>query len=346
MVRSSSGYPLPEGLEWIKTRFGELKENIGEVKRLAQAIAHDLRVGRLGALGTEVTDWNLATEAGFYWTQSSGVLNKPPGVSWSSGHVYRNNMATFERVIQDVVMPTTNGGVGNTTWRRIGYLSGGVWAWGIWEIITWARGTSAQRDSSFGVPASDATRVALANRRVRWWNTDYGWEEQYYAVTGLSGLTVPGLESGIASGWYPVGAGPKIVLNPGASVSASAGNNISGWSSTEWHRGGTAFLSYSSGVVTVTMPGRYRVRWRTTLQTGAGELDMWLYVGSTFANDAWELNSTRFKTVGFEYSDVRITGGDTVRGYVNAGTCDVHVSSSSQRGEFVVEYIGPRLVTA
>ena len=64
-------------------------------------------------------------------------------------------------------------------------------------------GTTAERDSYYGIPADDAARVALANQKVLWFNTDLGWEESYYAPTGLVGLTATGLIAGTAAGWYP-----------------------------------------------------------------------------------------------------------------------------------------------
>lgn len=67
------------------------------------------------------------------------------------------------------------------------------------------RGTAAERDGFFGVPANDAERAALANRQVKWFNMDKGWEESYYAVTGTPDLTARGLISTAAAGWYPTG---------------------------------------------------------------------------------------------------------------------------------------------
>ena len=66
-------------------------------------------------------------------------------------------------------------------------------------------GTTAARNVLFGVPATDAERVALANQIPTWNNTSTGWLEGYYAETGLAGLTVFGLTPGAASGWYPIG---------------------------------------------------------------------------------------------------------------------------------------------
>jgi hypothetical protein len=70
-------------------------------------------------------------------------------------------------------------------------------------IGTW-RGTTAQRDTLFGVPGTVAAQVALANQLVVWFNTSKGYGEAYYAPTGSAGLTVRGLLAGYPAGWYPV----------------------------------------------------------------------------------------------------------------------------------------------
>ncbi|QKY80320.1 minor tail protein [Microbacterium phage Mercedes] len=66
------------------------------------------------------------------------------------------------------------------------------------------RGTTAQRDARFASPATDAARVALANRQVQWFNTVKGYTESYFAPATLAGMAVPGLAAGHAAGWYPV----------------------------------------------------------------------------------------------------------------------------------------------
>lgn len=65
-------------------------------------------------------------------------------------------------------------------------------------------GSTVQRNLIYGIPGTDDERVALANRQVSWYNTDTGWTETYYAVTGLPGLGVKGLVPGVPSAWYPV----------------------------------------------------------------------------------------------------------------------------------------------
>lgn len=63
-------------------------------------------------------------------------------------------------------------------------------------------GSVLARNFHYPLPTTDAQRVALANRRVRWFNTDTGFEQIYYAVAGTTGLLVPGLFSGLTAGWY------------------------------------------------------------------------------------------------------------------------------------------------
>ena len=135
-------------------------------------------------------------------------------------------------------------------------------------------GTTAARNTYFGVPSTDAERVALANQRVTWFNTSLGWEESYYAVTGLSGLTAIGLVTGTASGWYPITAGPRIMLVANATQSVTGSQNINTWADpgvgSSYRRGGTAWFVYSGANITIQQKGRYRIEWHTTVQPGGG----------------------------------------------------------------------------
>lgn len=63
-------------------------------------------------------------------------------------------------------------------------------------------GTTAERDALFGVPATTAERVALANQRPQWFNVEKGYYETYYVAHTLPGLTVPGLSTSMLSGWF------------------------------------------------------------------------------------------------------------------------------------------------
>lgn len=123
------------------------------------------------------------------------------------------------------------------------------------------RGTSAQRDAVFGVPATDAQRVILANIVPTWFNTEKGYHEGYYATTGLSGLTARGLVAGTPSGWFPLPGSlltaTRIHVNSfqnmpsGGTVGADLGSgflvNIGGFT-----------VASTNGIV-VPVPGYYSV---------------------------------------------------------------------------------------
>lgn len=50
-------------------------------------------------------------------------------------------------------------------------------------------GNTALRDAAYPAPGSAAARVALANQIVRFWNTDVGYEQMYYAQFDDAGAT-------------------------------------------------------------------------------------------------------------------------------------------------------------
>lgn len=75
-----------------------------------------------------------------------------------------------------------------------------------WRAVTNV-GTTAERDAVYPLPANDTDRVALANKMVTWFNTTLSRWEIYYALGSLSGLVVPGLATGFASGWYSMPSG-------------------------------------------------------------------------------------------------------------------------------------------
>lgn len=61
-------------------------------------------------------------------------------------------------------------------------------------------GTSAERDAYWGTPASATARVELANRNARWFNTDKGYEQQYYAQFDDAGVGAAPARD--VFGWY------------------------------------------------------------------------------------------------------------------------------------------------
>lgn len=110
----------PQGL-WDRT----LQRLEAVERRLSRALALP---GRLSTLGQEVTDWNDATEVGFYWGRPS-IPNSPEmSTSSFSGVVYYDGHSSPARLMQEArVLSTTPSRVA-TTWRRV--FANGVWgAW-------------------------------------------------------------------------------------------------------------------------------------------------------------------------------------------------------------------------
>lgn len=83
---------------------------------------------RLGPNGAQITDWNNATEVGFYWSDN-GALNTPVADRFV-GEVYVINGGPLAgRVIQEVMLPAFSNMV-TRTWRRTYNPTTGAWsAW-------------------------------------------------------------------------------------------------------------------------------------------------------------------------------------------------------------------------
>lgn len=212
-------------------------------------------------------------------------------------------------------------------------------------------GTTTQRDARFGIPVTTADIAALANRRVIWYNTEEGWMESYYATTGTAGLSVRGLTTGNPSGWYPVGQGPYIRLQPTSAFSAVANNPIRSWG-TAFRSGGTAWFSYSdtNGRISIPRGGRYQVRAQTTQQNGNGTANYHLRVLNSGSYEQ-HIDGVAFTLVSNLYTlahaemEIAILPGRQVDLFIQSGTLAVHQSGGSGiRGEFLIRYVAPPLV--
>ena len=222
------------------------------------------------------------------------------------------------------------------------------------------RGTTAQRNARFGVPSTDPERVALANRRVIWFNTDTGWEESYYATTGKVGLLVPGLVSTASSDWYPTGLGPSISLHPTAQFSGPAGNPVRGWGTLGTNRsrrtGGPTWLTYddSTGRVTMMRAGLYRVFVKSVITNGSGSVSCGLLIGPPAApintmDTYFTLSSTLFVSLQAGHETWAAQAGDVAYIQQFNGTVAWHMRANTPTtnigGQFFVQYVGPPLVT-
>ncbi|ASM62297.1 minor tail protein [Arthrobacter phage Nightmare] len=216
------------------------------------------------------------------------------------------------------------------------------------------RGTTADRNLLFGNPVTDPARVALANRQVIWFNTDLGWEESYYATTGKSGLVVTGLRSPAASGWYPTGPGPMVLLEPTAFSAQTANSWVKGWGTPVRRRGGTNFFVSTDGrVIEIKQAGRYDIKAWTVQQTGSGSASYSLRqvenngttVVKSVDGNVFPLNASLYTRIHSELDDTIIDAGQKVGLFIDSGNLDLHVSGIAPRGQLIARYVGPPLVS-
>ena len=212
------------------------------------------------------------------------------------------------------------------------------------------RGTTAERNALYAPPTTDPQRVDLANQKITWFNTDLGWEESYYAVTGLSGLTARGLVTGTASGWYPTGLGPRLNYAPTTQHNTSgSGANVTGWSTVSWING-AGWFSYASGVFTFNYAGRYRISMAIGLINGSGVADFHHYAGTNQRNVAMALYTGQYNILQHTYHNVEMSAGATSRVALMTGnSLTVFIGTGTgapYRGEFDIQYLGPALVSS
>jgi hypothetical protein len=221
-------------------------------------------------------------------------------------------------------------------------------------------GTSANRDAKHGVPADAASQAALANKRIQWWNTQFGWFESYYAAAGTAGLTVPGLEYG-AAGWYPVAGNlPRIDMISNGVQSLAPGATYTLWtpvpSTYGWRNTTDLSFNSSTGRVTVGRAGRYRIfmnlQGGTTAQSNAAIAYLVADEGTStpLALGKYQTDASYGSVGPVMASDVPLGAGQTLRWLYAAGpnpfAFGANPAGGRASGEFSVQYLGPGLVAS
>lgn len=197
---------------------------------------------RLSGGGVQVTNWNDAIEAGFYWSDAS-ASNRPVGSSFLSGVVYQNNMPGFFRIVQDVTIPGTNRT--NIDFRRIGFYNAvdGPLLWSAWSrtdgvIIPtgWIGAAFNVNTGLFNItPGVKSVTFNCVNEdRFNKWRVDY-----YYYCTGADGSYMRLRNNGVdvtateyrRQGLYGIGASPGagFVTSDRFPVAVTSGNVHHGW---------------------------------------------------------------------------------------------------------------------
>jgi hypothetical protein len=135
-------------------------------------------------------------------------------------------------------------------------------------------------------------------------------------------------------------------------AAAGGGAAITGWSAVEWYNGtGANYFTYTSGLFTIIMPGRYKITAATVMPNiSGGVADMYLFLGATWRNSAIGLLGGQFITWQAEYSDVPVAANTVTKVTLQSGGITVHNTSSGAgpgyRGEFSIIYLGPNLVSS
>lgn len=221
-------------------------------------------------------------------------------------------------------------------------------------------GTVALRDLTFPPPTTVAEQVDLANQQIIWWNTEAGWQESYYAPTGSAGLTAKGLVPGVAAGWYPTGLGPMIDMIPPAQFTTGGTNTpVRGWGTLgtglSKRNGGAGWLTYddSTGRITMVKAGVYRIFIKTVLTNGSGTAIFHLVAGApanpyNLHDSAYPLDANYLITLEVNHGAWLAQAGDITYLRCWSGTLTVHMRANvaaTVGGEFLVQYVGPPLVT-
>lgn len=215
------------------------------------------------------------------------------------------------------------------------------------------RGTTAERDSIFGVPSTDPQRVELANRKIIWFNTDWGWEEMYFAATGKAGLTAIGLQAFASSGWYPLGDnGPSMLWEASGQTTPGANAFLGNWSWVR-KRGGAAWWESDAGGtrVKIVRYGRYAARVWTTQSTGTGAGNWHLRIqaadgATTVINvdgNAFNQHGALYTRPHSELDDMIMHPGQHIGFITTNGGIAVHMGGAVM-GQLQVKYLGPPLV--
>lgn len=146
------------------------------------------------------------------------------------------------------------------------------------------RGSTLFRDATYPAPTTVAEQVALANKKVTWWNTDLGWQESYYAPAGSAGLTARGLVAGVSAGWFPTEAGALHgKLQAIGSQAHSNGQYFTNWANFGTTTGsgadqGESWRSHNlisrplpdTATLQTILPGRYDLKSRMAAPGGTG----------------------------------------------------------------------------
>lgn len=219
------------------------------------------------------------------------------------------------------------------------------------------RGPTAERDFYYAPPTTLAQRVALANRRPIWFNTDMGWEEQYFAVSGSAGLTVPGVAVNAPAAWYPVTGGPSGKLSTAGPQLRVSNDYFTNWlnfgaANTEgesWRSHTLIDRPTPSDLATIRthLPGRYDLDIEMYFPNGSGT-GVWSFgyldgVASSYASTQPAVLLSGYGQIGrSHFRNVLLF--DTGRCYMLTNSASWTIGNAATW--MSMKYVGPPLASA
>lgn len=275
-----------------------------------QGISHTLDFGNAGAAGVYVSD-----------------------VEWVG-------IATGPTSLRQAIVTAPNG-LYDWTWMRVEKLEP---FYPTSPVLAVTQGSTALRDSIYGVPATDAARASLANRAISWFNTDKGWFESYYALSTIAGVNT-GRKSN-ASGWLPLGGGNTPVCSMCRNAAFSIPNG--GWTPVAWNFVySNPYMMWTSATptrITVPIAGSYQINvaGATVATTGRQGLVVRINGVDFFGN----LNAAGSEVGGSASNIIDLNAGDYIEmAMYQESSTGANTSTSGYARPFIsVKYLGPVVI--
>lgn len=133
-------------------------------------------------------------------------------------------------------------------------------------------GTVAMRDEWYGIPGTDAEKVALAGQR--WWDSALGIWFKYYAGASIAGVA-PGSRAS-ASGWYPDEARmPMSLMDLQANQAFAAGADVKvNWRTTAGGYDPFGMFDLANNRWTLPWAGLWGIRYKLRSSTHTTGINM------------------------------------------------------------------------
>lgn len=149
--RGGDGISVESRIEYLETVIGNLVSVNARLAEEYPFLDDRYAAPRTSPRGLEVSDWNTATENGWYWSIGAAA-NNPVG-NIAVGHVLAYGPdGTYNRIMQEVWFPSSSPSNQYRSWRRVGSSdqSGVSWTWTDWIFSDITSHTHSAADITSG----------------------------------------------------------------------------------------------------------------------------------------------------------------------------------------------------